>query len=481
MDHPTSVVTLIEPAGVGQAAAFTRVEQQVLERVNQKIAGAPSLEALVDFLFEAVQPIFDCDRVGVSFLEEGGARLVAHCTRAAYEPVLLKKGYAEEVAGSSLAAVIEGGRPRILRDLERHLEERPASRSTRILVREGVRSSMTCPLLVDGRVVGLLFFSSRRPDAYTPHHVLLHLAIAERLGQAVEKARRIEELSEANRAYFEMLGFVSHELKSPLASIVMDAHLLTDGYVGTLDEAQRQVVTKMVRKANYLLGLVREYLDLARIEGGELALRPRDGVDLVADVLDPACDIVAPLAGEKRIRVERIRPPTPVVLTCDPALLSIVAVNLVGNAIKYGWEDGTVRVAAGTAVQAGEAHATSDATTAAAATPEAGATTGAAATPGAAAAPASGSPACPVWFSVWNEGPGFPAAQRPRLFRKFSRLDTPELMKNKGTGVGLYTSWRIVRLHGGKIDATSDEGAWAEFRVDLPTVPPGGQSGVGSV
>lgn len=71
-------------------------------------------------------------------------------------------------------------------------------------------------------------------------------------------------------------------------------------------------------------------------------------------------------------------------------------------------------------------------------------------------------------FTVWNEGPGFPAAQRARLFRKFSRLDTPELMKRKGTGVGLYTSWRIVSLPGGRIDASSEEGSWAEFRVQLP-------------
>ena len=74
-------------------------------------------------------------------------------------------------------------------------------------------------------------------------------------------------------------------------------------------------------------------------------------------------------------------------------------------------------------------------------------------------------------FSVWNEGPGFPASQRPRLFRKFSRLDTPELRKRKGTGVGLYTSWRIVTLHGGRIDAMSEEGAWAEFRVEIPRLP----------
>lgn len=420
-------ISLLDLSGAGMPA-FTAAEQRVLDRINQKVAAAESLEGLIDFLFDAVQPIFDCDRVGVSFLEESGARLAAQYTRTAYEPILLRKGYAEDLEGSSLARIIESGRPRIIRDLEQYLADHPASRSTRILVREGVRSSMTCPLLVEGRIAGLLFFSSRRPNAYTEHHVRLHLTIAERLGQAVEKARRIEDLAEANRSYFEMLGFVSHELKSPLASIVMDARLLTDGYVGTLAEPQRDVVGKMIRKADYLLNLVREYLDLARIEGGELTIHPRESVDLTAEVLEPSCDMVKALADEKRMRVERAYPAEPILLTGDPDLLRIVAVNLLSNAIKYGRDDGRVRITAG-------------------------------ATPSGA------------WFAVWNEGPGFPASQRPRLFRKFARLDTPELMKRKGSGIGLYTSWRIVKLHGGRIDATSQEGAWAEFRVDLGARP----------
>jgi signal transduction histidine kinase len=73
-----------------------------------------------------------------------------------------------------------------------------------------------------------------------------------------------------------------------------------------------------------------------------------------------------------------------------------------------------------------------------------------------------------VRVAVWNEGPGFHAEERPRLFRRFSRLRDPELLEQKGTGVGLYTSWRIVRLHGGSMDARSSQGEWAEFSLDIP-------------
>ena len=110
---------------------------------------------------------------------------------------------------------------------------------------------------------------------------------------------------------------------------------------------------------------------------------------------------------------------------CDPDLLRIVAVNLFGNGVKYGRTGGALRVGA--------------------ARTETG-----------------------VLVTSWNEGPGFPESQRGRLFRRFSRLDSPELKSRKGTGVGLYTSWRIVRLHHGTMDASSEEGKWAEFRFTIP-------------
>ncbi|MBP7148170.1 MAG: GAF domain-containing sensor histidine kinase [Acidobacteria bacterium] len=427
----TTTLRLVSGAAVeGQPEPFTAGEQQVLDTINRRIAATDSLEALLEFLFDAVQKVLTCDRIGVAFVEEDGVRLVAHTARASYEPLLLRKGYAEDLAGSSLERVLHSGAPRIIEDLEQYLRERPHSASTRLLIAEGVRSSMTCPLFVDARIVGLLFFSSRRPRAYGDRDVRFHLAIAERLSQAVDKARRIEQLAEATRAYSEMLGFVSHELKSPLASIVTDAAVLTGGFRGALNDQQGEAIAKMTRKAEYLLNLVREYLDLARVEGGELQARPRDGVDFTAEIVDPACDIVAPQLVERRMTLERVLPAGPVVVSCDPDLLKIVAVNLLSNAVKYGREQGRIRLTV-------EGHAAG------------------------------------FGLRVWNEGPGFPASQRPRLFRRFSRLDTPELRKRKGTGVGLYTSWRIVKLHGGTLSADSREGEWAEFRCEIPQPIPG--------
>ena len=415
------------PASVRDFVEFSAEESRVLATINQKVAAGNSLAEVMEFVFDATQEICPCDRIGVAFLEDGD-RLVSHWVRASYEPVLMGAGYAESLSGSSLRQVIASGRPRVLSDLEAYLAEHPASASTALLVREGVRSSMTCPLTVEGRPVGVMFRSARRPDAYDDHQVRLHLAIAERLAQAVEKAWRIERLAAANHAYTEMLGFVSHELKNPLASMVMDARTLTGGYLGPLAPRQIEVVERVARKSRYLLSLLKDYVNLARIESAELTASIVDGVDLTNDVIEPAVELVRSEIEERGSRLTRDLPAGPFPVCCDADLLRIVLVNLLGNAVKYGNPGGEIRVSARRE---------------------------------------SGS----FSVSVWNEGPGFPESEKHRLFRKFSRLQTPALRDRNGSGVGLYTCWRIVELHGGRIRADSEPGRWAEFSFTIPDAP----------
>ena len=423
---PEPSLRYYDPAAIRLAPEeFSPEERDILDTVNQKVAAAESLAAVMSFLFEKTHSICACDRIGLAFVDDDGSRVVSHWQRALYEPVLLREGYAEDLAGSSLQEVVERGSPRVINDLEAYLAEHPSSRSTRLLLREGVRSSMTCPLSVEGRNVGLLFRSSRQPNAYGDHQVALHLAVAERLGQAVEKAWRIEQLAAANRSYMEMLGFVTHELKSPVASIVLDGRVLADGYRGELQPQQKMAVGKIIHKGEYLLRLIREYLDLARIEGGDVELKPRPDADLATDVIEPTIEMVQPQIDDRKMRLVRQAPEEPVRAECDPDLLKIVMANLLSNAAKYGKEGGEIQVR----LERTDAGFT---------------------------------------VAVRNEGPGFPEAEKSRLFRKFSRLQTPELLAQKGTGVGLYTSWRIVRLHGGRLRAESEPGSWAEFRFEIP-------------
>jgi signal transduction histidine kinase len=271
----------------------------------------------------------------------------------------------------------------------------------------------------------VLFRSSREADKYDTHQAQLHVAVADRLSQAIEKVYRIEQLTRANEAYMEMLGFVAHELKSPIGSMVTQAQLLDDGYLGQLVDEQHKPLERIIKSGQYLLGLVDDYLHLSRLETGRLELNRWQTNDFVKHVIKPALEIVEPHRQCRDIQIDIQAPIEPITLCVDVELMRMVVVNLISNAIKYGHHGGNARIIV-----------TSNKDT--------------------------------VTVSVWNEGPGFPPDEMSRLFRRFSRLQVPELLKRKGTGLGLYIVRRIIHAHGGTVWADSTPGESATFGFSLP-------------
>jgi hypothetical protein len=437
--NPHDNLCYLDPrAAMGPIEQLPPEQQVVVHEVNRRVAAAQSLEQLIDYLFEATRSLLPTDRLSVAFVEEDGRRLVADITRTTYSSLHLKPGYAEDLAGSSLQRVIERGQPRIIDDLSAYLENHPQSISTRLVVAEGLRSSMSCPLVVEGRRVGVLFRSSTQPGAYTTQHITLHKAITERLSQAVEKTYRIRQLDRANRAYTEMLAFVTHELKSPIAGMISQARLLSEGYLGELSDKQRDVIGRMVGQGEHLMTLVREYLDLARIEGGELQLDRRSDVDFVGEVIQPSIEQIEPQRAERKMKIETESAESLPPVSCDVNLMKIVMVNLLSNAIKYGREGGRIRISITNNPDKNNSSQRES----------------------------SSHPMLRV--SVWNEGEGFSTSQQNKLFKRFSRLDGSSSKKQRGTGVGLYTVWRIIQAHNGRVRARSEPGEWAEFYFHLP-------------
>ncbi len=231
-----------------------------------------------------------------------------------------------------------------------------------------------------------------------------------------------QELATVNRNYMEMLGFVSHELKNPLASAIMNACALRDGLLGELNDKQKPAAVALTRTLDNFLAMVKNYLDLSRIEKGELAAR-KHPVSL-AEVLAPVLEVLERQALSKGMHVELAIPEGLEVLA-DGDLLTIVFDDLLNNAIKYGRQGGGVRVEV---CEEPDGHV----------------------------------------FSVWNEGQGIPADQLGRLFHKFQRLQTSASTTGRGTGLGLFIVREIVEKHGGRVWAESDEGQWARFSFTLP-------------
>jgi len=396
---------------------------ETIEFINQKIASLQTLEEIIDFLFINIQNIIPCDRIAVSFFEENGKRLTIYYVKADYSGLKLEKGYSAEIDNSSLEKVFSDGTPRVINDLHEYLNTHPASDTTKLLVEEGINSSITTPLSVENRPVGLLFLSSKERNIYDKTHITNQMQIVERLGQAVEKTLRIEQLSDSINSYLEMLSFVSHELKSPLDSMITMGNTLAEGYFGEINSKHKDYVLRMVKKAKFMKEMTTEYLTLSRFENKKVDLYITES-DMIKNIIDESIEIIMPLALEKNIDINKNIPQS-LKVECDVTLIKIVVNNLLSNAVKYGDEDGVVDIT----LTFDEKE---------------------------------------LKLSIKNTGPGFPEEAKTKLFRKFSRIEKTELMKRKGTGVGLYNSWKIVQLHNGKIRAESEEGKWAEFYFTLP-------------
>ena len=237
------------------------------------------------------------------------------------------------------------------------------------------------------------------------------------------------EAAEKNRAYLEMLGFVTHELKSPLASIVFAIGSLRDHILGPLNADQEALLKAASISADYLRDTIANYLNLSRIEEGELKLRLSE-VRFRRDIIGPLLERVTELAADRGMRVV-CDVPEGLAGVCDPDLVGSVFQNLLSNAIKYGREGGTIRVRVQDSPDAG----------------------------------------C-LRFSVWNEGESFGSDTGGKLFQKFSRLTFGGDDTKSGTGLGLFVSKQIVEKHGGRIWAESEPGQWADFIFTLPITPP---------
>lgn len=193
-----------EIARLGEALSWLGVqlermfaEANALIRLGEKVNAALLLEDVLDQVFESFQTIIPYDRIGCSMLEDEGQVVRAVWTRSRGASPKLGIGYSARLAGSSLASIIETGQPRIINDLEKYLLEHPNSHSTRLIVSDGVRSSLTCPLVAQGKRVGFVFFSSNLPDTYSQRHVKPLMLIAGQLSLVVEKGRLYAELLQA--------------------------------------------------------------------------------------------------------------------------------------------------------------------------------------------------------------------------------------------------------------------------------------------
>lgn len=387
-----------------------------------------SARDIVDMLFRTLGDVVPCDRIGVALLEPDGW-LVSKVVVSRY-PIIVGEGYRGRLSGSSLEPILRKQQIRVIHDLEAYAREHPRSTSTAQLVAEGMRSSLTLPLISKHQAVGVMFFTSTQRGAYGGEHIGFLRAIASGVAIALERSRMTDELRQAlielkslDQLKTNFLSNLSHELRTPLSIVLGYLQTLEDESAGTLTQPQHGLLGKAIGAAERLNSLLNDLFDFTELTSGILHLNCQP-VDLSALLEDLVDDFRLTLEGSG-LTLDLALPEAPLTVQGDPPRLAKAICKLLDNARKFTPAPGAIHVRAG---RTGDE----------------------------------------VWVEVADTGIGIPLEHQRQIFGTFYQVESGPNRTYGGAGLGLALARSLVEAHGGRLSMRSTPGKGSVFRIALP-------------
>lgn len=293
------------------------------------------------------------------------------------------------------------------------------------------------PLVVGGAVTGLVAVATRR--ASTGADETLLSALADQAAVALENARlggevrlemedRLRASEGATSAKDRALATLAHDIRTPLGAIQGYCELLEEEIYGPVNDRQRETLGRVRMSGRHLLSLLDNVMDMARLNAGVVQVEA-EPVSL-EEVAREAVHMLIPAADAKlqTLQLGRMADAT---VTADHARVRQILVNLIGNAVKFTPQDGSVSVTTAVAERDGVRWGE---------------------------------------IRVADSGPGIAAEERASIFQPYYRSEGTA--HAPGVGLGLAISRALVQEMGGELDLESEPGAGATFIIRLPLLYP---------
>ena len=295
------------------------------------------------------------------------------------------------------------------------------------LAERNVASSMCAPLVAGGQLIGTLILSANGERRFGEYDLRVLMLFAEQAAVAISNAQAfrrerasVERLAELDRLKADFIATITHELKTPLTSLMGYAQILRKRAMELPDQQREEFFDIMTRQGDRILRLIEELLQSSRLDAGGAKLR-REPLDLNAIVKE----VESGLAGLARTHTLIYEVPDhDLGLFGDPTALEHVLTNLLENALKYSEPETEIKLTV-----------TDDENE--------------------------------VLIKVADHGRGIEPEDLPHIFERFRQANGPGRTRTS-VGLGLYIVRSLVTAHGGRVWADSKLGEGTTFNIALP-------------
>jgi signal transduction histidine kinase len=349
--------------------------------------------------------------------------LVDKQTLSPRRQVARRRGEAERLKGditvsmSVASRVLREGRSMLFRDVAAEFSD------SRSAAAAGIASSLCAPLWTGEETIGLIQVESRAGKASFTERDLERLSVFASRAAVAIVGSELREAERKNQMLQDLSAMVTHDLKSPLTSVVGFLELLAQE---SLEDHMREYVDLALTSSMWLNVLVTAILDLARLEAGEMEI-DRVPIDIRQEA-EQALSLIEFQTRDKQIRVETVFPQHLPAVLASAEMFRRILINLVGNSVQLAPANTNLSISAALSSQGDS-----------------------------------------VVVSVQDEGPGIPEEYQARIFDKFVQATSRERRHEKvSVGLGLAFCRLAVEAHGGRIWVESEPGQGARFSFSLP-------------
>jgi len=405
----------------GGALARRVRELELMIEITRRLTSTLDQERLLKLIADIATELVDCEDASIILEDQRTGELMFLAAARKGEQL---KNIRIPMEGSIAGAVFKTQEPVIVQDTEtdpRHYDgvDRAIEFTT--------QSILAVPMMFQERPIGVLEgINKLNAGRFSEHDVQILATLAAQAAVAVENARLVTELQEANaqlaqldRLKSDFIAIASHELRTPLALILGYATFLRE----EADGVASQQLDAVLQAATQLKGLIEGMVNLSHLESGsaELSL----GEFIIQDIIRECIEAQRQFATTKSLEIIQSTPQTPLRVRVDRDKICIVLNNLINNAIKFTPAGGRIQVAARPQTEM-------------------------------------------VTVSVTDTGVGIPTNELSRIFDRFYQVEPHLTRREEGMGLGLCIAQGMVELHGGRIWAESVPGRGSRFTFSLP-------------